>query len=301
MNGGVASRFRIRPGRRVELDELPTHVEPPYGSDDDARRRLAALVAKTAKLQEKLYADDHHALLVVFQAMDAAGKDSCIKQVFSGVNPQGCQVTSFKQPSSEELDHDFLWRCTRALPPRGHIGVFNRSYYEEVLIVRVHPELLEAQRLPGDTHGKDFWKARFQSIRDFEAHLGRSGTRVVKIHLHISKREQARRFLDRLEDPEKNWKFSAGDLRDREYWDDYRRAYEDCIEATSTDDAPWYVIPADDKKTARLLVAEIICDALQAMDPEFPVPTDADRAELARCRELIKNSLGEMTEQPASR
>jgi PPK2 family polyphosphate:nucleotide phosphotransferase len=287
LNGSAYPDCRVRPGAKLSLADLPTEVEPAYTSDDDARRRLAAQVERTAQLQERLYAENRRALLVVFQAMDAAGKDSCIEHVFSGVNPQGCRVTSFKQPSSEELDHDFLWRCTRALPPRGQIGIFNRSYYEEVLVVRVHPELLVAQRLPGKTGDAAFWKARFESIRRFEEHLVLNGTQVVKFHLHLSRREQAKRFLARLDDPAKSWKFAAGDLRGREYWDDYRRAYEDCIEATSTDDAPWYVVPADDKKNARLIVSAIVADTLAAMDPRFPEPTPAERAEQERCRALL--------------
>jgi PPK2 family polyphosphate:nucleotide phosphotransferase len=265
------SPFRVRPSRKVHLKKWPTRVAPFYGSRDHYESLLADQVHQLAKRQNLLYADDRYALLLVFQAMDAAGKDGAIKHVMSGVNPQGCQVFSFKHPSAEELDHDFLWRAVRCLPERGRIGIFNRSYYEEVLIVRVHPEILRAERLPGDAHkGKRFWKDRYESIVEFEDHLHRSGTRIVKFFLHLSKDEQRRRFLARLDDPDKNWKFSAADLAERARWRDYMGAYEACLEHTSTKHAPWYVVPADDKENARLIVAQIVVDTLEGLDLRYP-------------------------------
>ena len=240
----VAERFRVRPGERVRLKDWATRVKPYYDSKADYESRLARQVEQMAELQNLLYADDRYALLLVFQAMDAAGKDSCIKHVMSGVNPQGCQVYSFKHPSAEELDHDFLWRTQRALPERGRIGIFNRSYYEEVLVVRVHPEILRAQKLPRAALADgDLWEQRYRSIREMEAHLERSGTRVVKFFLHVSRDEQRRRFLERIDDAEKNWKFSPRDVEERKYWKDYRRAYEACLEATSTKHAPHWPLP----------------------------------------------------------
>jgi len=281
-------RFRVRPGARVRLKDWPTRVAPPYRSKADYDAQLGAQVERLRSLQNLLYADDRQSLLIVFQAMDAAGKDGCIKHVMSGVNPQGCQVFSFKHPSAEELDHDFLWRTTRALPERGRIGIFNRSYYEEVLIVRVHPEILRAQKLPrGRAQRDDFWEDRFRSIRELEAHLHRSGTRVVKFFLHLSKEEQRRRFLARIDDPEKNWKFSVQDVEERKYWRPYRRAYEACLEATSTRHAPWYVVPADDKPTARLAVAEVVVRALGSLDLAYPRPDAAQRRRLAALRRKL--------------
>jgi len=281
-------RFRVRPGGRVRLEDRPTRVAPRYRSKADYQERLGAQIERLRALQNLLYADDRRSLLLVFQAMDAAGKDSCIKHVMSGVNPQGCQVFSFKHPSAEELDHDFLWRTTRALPERGRIGIFNRSYYEEVLIVRVHPEILRAQKLPPGRAGRaDFWEDRYRSIRELEAHLHRSGTRIVKIYLHLSKEEQRRRFLARIDDPEKNWKFSPQDLAERRYWKHYRRAYEACLEATSTRHAPWYVVPADDKPNARLIVAELVVRALQSLELAYPRPDARRRRELAALRRKL--------------
>ncbi|HEX5091955.1 MAG TPA: ADP-polyphosphate phosphotransferase [Burkholderiales bacterium] len=281
-------RFRVRPGARVRLKSRPTRVAAPYRSKADYEARLAAQIERLQGLQNLLYADDRQSLLLVFQAMDAAGKDGCIKHVMSGVNPQGCQVFSFKHPSAEELDHDFLWRTTRALPERGRIGIFNRSYYEEVLIVRVHPEILRAQKLPpGRAARADFWDDRYRSIRELEAHLHRSGTRVVKFFLHLSKEEQRRRFLARLDDPEKNWKFSAGDLEERGFWKQYRQAYEACLEATSTRHAPWYVVPADDKPTARLIVADVVVGALRSLELAYPRPDARRRRELAALRRRL--------------
>jgi PPK2 family polyphosphate:nucleotide phosphotransferase len=281
-------RFRVRPGSRVRLSSLPTRVGAPYRSKADYEASLAAQIERLQGLQNLLYADDRQSLLLVFQAMDAAGKDGCIKHVMSGVNPQGCQVYSFKHPSAEELDHDFLWRTTRALPERGRIGIFNRSYYEEVLIVRVHPEILRSQKLPpGRAARADFWEDRYRSIRELEAHLHRSGTHVIKFFLHLSKEEQRRRFLARLDDPEKNWKFSEHDLEERGFWKSYRRAYEACLEATSTKHAPWYVVPADDKPTARLIVADVVVRALQSLELAYPRPDAARRRELAALRRRL--------------
>jgi PPK2 family polyphosphate:nucleotide phosphotransferase len=280
-------RFRIRPGK-LRLASRATRVADLYRDADDAREQLARTVGRIAKLQNLLYAGDSAALLLVFQAMDAAGKDSTIRHVLSGVNPQGCQVFSFKPPSATELEHDFLWRATACLPERGHIGVFNRSYYEEVLVVRVHPELLAAQRLPPAAGRKrTFWQARFASIRDYERHLQRNGTKVVKFFLHVSREEQRRRFLARLDDPAKNWKFSMGDVQERARWPAYRRAYEDCIGATTSADAPWYVVPADDKKNMRLIVAQVIATTLAALRPAPPRLGAARREELRAARRLL--------------
>ena len=275
--------FRAREGRKVNLRKRPTRVRPFHRSKDDYRSMLADHVRKLSEHQDLLYAHDRFSLLLIFQAMDAAGKDGVIKHVMSGVNPQGVQVFSFKHPSATELDHDFLWRTTACLPERGRIGIFNRSYYEEVLIVRVHPEILRAQRLPEDVlKGRKFWERRYESIADFERHLHRNGTRVVKFFLHVSKDEQRKRFLERIEDKKKNWKFSEGDLAERARWRDYMRAYEDCIEATTTDHAPWYIVPADDKGNARLIVSHVILDAMDQLDMRYP------SADAARVRALRK-------------
>src|SRR5215468_10179468 len=237
---------------------------------DEAKAELAGDLDRLSDLQERLYADDRWSLLIVLQAMDAAGKDGVIKHVMTGLNPQGCVVHSFKAPSSSELDHDFLWLAAQYLPPRGDIGIFNRSYYEEVLVVRVHPELLERQRIPKELIGKDIWKERFKSIRAFERHLARSGTIVLKFFLHVSKEEQRRRFLDRLDEPSKRWKFSMADVNERKNWDDYMAAYEDMIRETSHEAAPWHVVPADSKPLARLIVAASIVEAMERLDLQFP-------------------------------
>jgi PPK2 family polyphosphate:nucleotide phosphotransferase len=235
-----------------------------------------------------LYAHNRHALLLIFQAMDAAGKDGAIRHVMSGVNPQGCQVFSFKHPSAEELDHDFLWRTNRCLPERGRIGIFNRSYYEEVLIVRVHPEILRAQNLPDEMlEDGNLWKNRYRSINDLEQHLDRNGTRVVKFFLHLSKEEQRKRFLARIDDPDKNWKFSRADIAERKLWNEYMAAYESCLSATSSAHAPWHVIPADDKKNARLIVSQVILNALDGLKLHYPKPTAAHRKELQEIRKLL--------------
>jgi len=281
-----ADRFRVRPGERVRLKQWDTRAKPYYASKAEYQERLATHVAQMSELQNLLYADDRHALLLIFQAMDAAGKDSCIKHVMSGVNPQGCQVTSFKHPSPEELDHDFLWRTTRALPERGRIGIFNRSYYEEVLIVRVHPEILRAQKL-AQAPLDEVWQERYRSIAQMEAHLERNGTRIVKFFLHVSKDEQRKRFLSRIDEPAKNWKFSRQDVEERKYWKDYLRAYEACLEATSTRRSPWYVVPADDKPNARLIVSRIIVQTLKKLDMAYPQPDAARRRELQALRKLL--------------
>jgi PPK2 family polyphosphate:nucleotide phosphotransferase len=283
-----ADRFRVRPGERVRLQQWPTRVKPCYASKADYQERLARHVEQMAELQNLLYADDRYALLLIFQAMDAAGKDSCIKHVMSGVNPQGCQVYSFKHPSAEELDHDFLWRTQRALPERGRIGIFNRSYYEEVLIVRVHPEILRAQKVPrGQLDGEQAWQERYRSIADMEAHLERNGTRIVKFFLHVSPEEQRKRFLARIDEPQKNWKFSRQDIEERKVWKDYMRAYEACLEATSTKHSPWYVVPADDKPNARLIVSRVVVDTLKRLDMAYPQLDAGRRRELQTLRKLL--------------
>ena len=295
---GIDTRhFRALPGRKVDLSRCPTKVPDFYRDEDEAEGQLARQVARTAELQELLYASDHHALLLIFQAMDAAGKDGTIKHVMTGVNPLGCQVSSFKQPSQEELDHDFLWRSCLRLPERGRIGIFNRSYYEEVLVVRVHPEHLAAQRIPGaDARSARFWNDRLRSIREHEAHLTRNGTVVVKFFLHVSKEVQRQRFLERIEEPGKHWKFSMGDVEERGFWRQYMRAYEQAIAATSTAAAPWYVVPADDKKNARLIVSQIINETLQAMRLAFPTPDRGRVGDLNAARRLLEKQ-GKMVER----
>ena len=283
------SRFQVPEGRRVDLKKWPTLVSPFYSSKEDYRSLLSDQVDQLSSRQNLLYAHDHYALLLIFQAMDAAGKDGVIKHVMSGINPQGCQVFSFKHPSATDLDHDFLWRTTLCLPERGRIGIFNRSYYEEVLIVRVHPEILQAQRLPEEAlKGGGVWRRRYESIVDHERHLHRNGTRVVKFFLHLSKEEQARRFLARIDDPKKNWKFSAADVAERARWKDYMQAYEECLEATSTDRAPWYVVPADDKQNARLIVSQVIVDTMNRLKMRYPEPTPATAVELRKVRAQLQ-------------
>ena len=285
-----ASRFRVREGRKVDLAKWPTRVKPFYESKDDYRSLLAGHIKQLQDLQALFYAYDRYALLLIFQAMDAAGKDGVIKHVMSGVNPQGCQVFSFKHPSAIDLDHDFLWRTTVCLPERGRIGIFNRSYYEEVLIVRVHPEILQAQRLPAEVmRGSGIWKRRYRSITEFEDHLHGNGTRIVKFFLHLSKEEQRKRLLARIDTPEKNWKVAATDVAERALWNDYMRAYGDCLAATSSDDAPWYVVPADDKQNARLIVSQVVLDAMRGLKMHYPEPTAARRKELQQLRkQLVK-------------
>jgi PPK2 family polyphosphate:nucleotide phosphotransferase len=283
--------FLVSPGHKVKLKHWPTEVKPFYDSRKECDEKLERHVARLREKQGRLYADARHAALIIFQAMDAGGKDGAIKHVMSGVNPQGCQVFSFKAPSAEELAHDFLWRTTECLPPRGHIGIFNRSYYEETLVVRVHPDLLEKQRLPAHLcRDPRLWKHRFHSINEYEKHLTRNGTKIVKIFLHISKEEQRRRLLQRIEQPEKNWKISLDDIRERERWKDYVKAYEDCLEATSTAEAPWYCVPADVKPNAWLIVSQIITDALKALKIPPPGFVPSQRRELHKMRrELMKS------------
>jgi len=279
--------FRVREGKNVVLKKWPTKVKPYYKTDRELKKILQDRVDETSDLQTVLYASNRYAVLLIFQAMDAAGKDSAIKHVMSGVNPQGCQVFSFKHPSAEELDHDFLWRTTRSLPERGRIGIFNRSYYEEVLIVKVHPELLEAEGVAGAARGQKLWKQRYRSICDLEAHLYRNGTRIVKFFLHLSKEEQRMRFLARIDEPDKNWKFSRRDVEERKLWKDYMKAYEDCLSATSTRESPWYVVPADDKKNARLIISQILLDTLRQLKLEYPKLADEQQKELRAMRKLL--------------
>lgn len=281
-------RFRVRPDKKFRLKDHDPGDTGSYETKEDGRRHLEKGLERLCDLQERLYAQDQWSLLLVFQAMDAAGKDSAIEHVMSGVNPQGCQVYSFKAPSAEEIDHDFLWRTTRCLPERGRIGVFNRSYYEEVLVVRVHPEVLRRQKLPPSVVTDRIWKERYQDINAFERYLSRNGTVIRKFFLNVSKEEQRARFLARLDQPEKNWKFSAADVEERRHWDDYMNAYEDMISATSTRHAPWHVIPADHKWFTRLAVADVIVEALAELDLHFPEVSETQRQELARARALLE-------------
>ncbi len=280
--------YRVPSRGRVDLKKWPTRVKSLCKSKKDYKKRLLEQVEELSSLQRLHYASNRYAVLLIFQAMDAAGKDGAIRNVMSGVNPQGCQVFSFKHPSPEELEHDFLWRTTRSLPERGRIGIFNRSYYEEVLIVRVHPEILRNQGLPDALLDEEaVWKERYRSIVDLEAHLHRNGTRVMKFFLHLSKEEQRKRFLDRIDDPDKNWKFSLGDIEERKFWDEYMKAYEACLSATSTIDAPWYVVPADDKENARLIVSQIVVDAFKELKMAYPKTTPKRRAELKDIRKML--------------
>jgi PPK2 family polyphosphate:nucleotide phosphotransferase len=289
----LASDFLISDGRTFRLDDVdPDETRGFQASKEAAESMLQQAVAKIAARQETLYAQDRWGVLLVFQAMDAAGKDSAIKHVFSGINPQGVQVFAFKQPSAEELDHDFLWRTTVRLPERGRIGVFNRSYYEEVLVLRVHRELLESERLPEEVVTKAIWKERFESINGFERHLARNGYVIRKFFLHVSKKEQARRFLQRLDEPDKRWKFSMGDIHERGRWQEYMRVYEDAIRNTATKDAPWVVVPADKKWFARLVIAGTILDALDRLKLEPPEVTPGQEEELGQVREALSREVG---------
>jgi PPK2 family polyphosphate:nucleotide phosphotransferase len=281
-------RFRVQPDKRFRLVDYDPADTGRFKSKEDGKRHLEKGLERLRELQDRLYAQNEWALLLIFQAMDAAGKDSVIEHVMSGVNPQGCQVYSFKAPSSEELDHDFLWRTARALPERGRIGVFNRSHYEEVLVVRVHPAILDRQKLPARLVSGRIWKERYQDINCFERHLARNGTAIRKFFLHVSPEEQRKRFLARLDQPEKNWKFSAADVEERQHWNEYMKAYESAIGATSTEHAPWYVIPADHKWFTRLAVADVIVEALEEIDPQYPIST-TQREELARARALLES------------
>lgn len=279
------SEFRVKTGRDADLADRATDVAHVWGSDTSYKKVLHRHVKKLASRQRMHYASGHYSLLVIFQGMDAAGKDGAIRHVMSGVNPQGCEVFSFKQPSSEELQHDFLWRTSRRLPERGRIGIFNRSYYEEVLVARVHPKILHGEGIPKDlVDASSVWRQRYRSIVDLEAHLSRNGTKIVKIFLHLSKEEQADRFRERIDDPDKNWKLTLADIHERDYWDDYMSAYEKCLTATSSRNSPWYVVPADSKKNARLIVSQIILDALKGLKMAYPVVTAERSEELAAIR-----------------
>ncbi|MGO8765007.1 MAG: ADP-polyphosphate phosphotransferase [Limisphaerales bacterium] len=281
-------KFRVSENEKVRLKKWPTRIKPFYQSDEEYKDVLAGHIKELSRRQGMLYANNRYALLLIFQAMDAAGKDGAIKHVMSGVNPQGCQVFSFKQPSAAELAHDFLWRTSRALPERGRIGIFNRSYYEEVLIVRVHKEILQAEELPEKSpDDKKFWEHRYHSITEFEKHLYRNSTRVVKFFLHLSKDEQRKRFLARIDDPSKNWKFSQSDLAERGFWNEYQAAYEECLRATSTEDAPWFVVPADDKKNARLIISQIVLDTLKDLKLSYPEVSKERHRELLAIRKQL--------------
>jgi PPK2 family polyphosphate:nucleotide phosphotransferase len=284
----IAATYRINEGKHFRLKDFDPEDTANWKSKDDAEKTLQEKVERTSDLQSKLYAQDTWSLLLIFQAMDAAGKDGAIKHVMSGVNPQGCEVHSFKAPSPTELQHDFLWRTTRALPERGQIGIFNRSYYEEVLVVRVHPKILEGQKIPAALGGKKIWDDRFEDIRCFERHMSRSGTVIRKFFLNVSKKEQKKRFLARLDEPEKNWKFSAADIRERGFWDDYQKAYEDMIRNTATKEAPWYVVPADNKWFTRLAVSTVIVDTLESLGLDYPKVSAAERKELAAARKELE-------------
>jgi PPK2 family polyphosphate:nucleotide phosphotransferase len=281
--------FRVTDGSEFRLKRVDPADTLEFDSDEkpEAEEALAASVELLARLQDKLYAQDRWAVLVIFQALDAAGKDSAIKHVMSGVNPQGCEVTSFKAPSAEELDHDFLWRCAKRLPERGRIGIFNRSYYEETLVVRVHPEFLARQKLPPDVNTKDIWKQRFHDISNFERHLTHNGVLVLKFFLHVSKEEQRKRFLARIDSPEKNWKFSLNDVQEREHWDEYMDAFEKTIRNTASKYAPWYVVPADHKWFTRLVVASAIVTNMNALDLEYPSVTEEELKELEEAKKAL--------------
>jgi len=282
-----SKQFRVT-GQKVKLSKWPTIVKPVYKSEEQYQELLASHVEKLSSLQQLHYASHRYALLLIFQGMDAGGKDGAIRHVMSGVNPQGCEVFSFKQPSANELEHDFLWRTTRCLPERGRIGIFNRSYYEEVLVVRVHPEILLNQGLSEELRDQqNIWQERYRSIVDLENHLYRNGTRILKFFLHLSKDEQRKRFLERIDEPDKNWKFSLADIHERKYWKDYMHAYEACLNATSTHHAPWYVVPADDKENARLIVSRIVMDALSDLKMAYPKTTPKRLLELKSIRKLL--------------
>jgi PPK2 family polyphosphate:nucleotide phosphotransferase len=277
--------FRVREGDRVNLRKRSTHIRPLYTSKEQYHELLGNHVAQLSAQQQLLYASNRYAVLLIFQAMDAAGKDGAIKHVMSGVNPQGCQVFSFRHPSAEELEHDFLWRTTRDLPERGRIGIFNRSYYEEVLIVRVHPEMLRSEAIPDMPHkNKRIWRDRYRSIVELEKHLHLNGTRIIKFYLHLSKEEQRKRFLARIDEPEKNWKFGLGDIEERKFWKHYMKAYEECLSATSTQNSPWHIVPADDKGNARLIVSQIILDTFEALKMTYPKADAKRRKELQLIR-----------------
>src|ERR1700726_5102395 len=279
--------FRVREGDKVDLEQWPTLVAPVYQTTEQYQDLLSKHVKELSTQQELLYASNRYAILLIFQAMDAAGKDGAIAHVMSGVNPQGCQVFSFKVPTETELQHDFLWRTTCSLPERGHIGIFNRSYYEEVLVVRVHPKILKSEKTPPSLIGKNIWDERFEDIRCFERHMSRSGTVIRKFFLHLSKKEQKQRFLARLDHPEKNWKFSAADIHERKCWEDYQDAYEDMIRNTASEEAPWYVVPADNKWFTRLVVSTVLVDTLESLKLCYPKVDAAKRKELEAAKKLL--------------
>jgi PPK2 family polyphosphate:nucleotide phosphotransferase len=283
-----ANTFRVNDGKHFRLKDFDPGDTGHWKSKEHAEKTLLEQVARTADLQDKLYAQDTWSLLLIFQAMDAAGKDGAIKHVMSGVNPQGCEVHAFKAPSADELQHDFLWRTTRVLPERGHIGIFNRSYYEEVLVVRVHSDLLKGQKIPPSLISKKIWDERFEDICSFEKHMARSGTIIRKFFLNVSKKEQKKRFLKRLEEPEKNWKFSPSDVRERECWGDYHKAYEEMIRNTATKHAPWYVVPADNKWFTRLVISTVIVDTLELLKLGYPKVDSAKRKELEGAKKQLE-------------
>jgi PPK2 family polyphosphate:nucleotide phosphotransferase len=283
-------RFVVKPGSTISLHkDFDPAFKDGFLNKEDATVKLKEDIERLVKYQDILYAQDTYALLIIFQAMDAAGKDSTIKHVMSGINPQGCQVFSFKAPSTEELDHDYLWRSSKALPERGRIGIFNRSYYEEVLVARVHPEILQKQQLPSQATEKNIWRDRFEQINNFEKYLVSNGIVILKFFLNVSKEEQKRRFLERLDRPEKNWKFSANDVKERAFWDDYMKAYQDVFNNTSTEYAPWHVIPADRKWFARLVVANIIVNKLKDLNLQYPTLSEEHRQELLKAKEMLEN------------
>jgi PPK2 family polyphosphate:nucleotide phosphotransferase len=283
----LARKYRVESGKHFRLKDFDPAESGHWRSKESAAEALQQGIVRTAELQDKLYASDSWSLLLIFQAMDAAGKDGIIKHVMSGINPQGCQVYSFKVPTETELQHDFLWRTTCSLPERGHIGIFNRSYYEEVLVVRVHPEILASQKTPASLVGKRVWEQRFEDIRCFERHMARSGTVIRKFFLNVSKKEQKNRFLARLDQPEKNWKFSAADIRERKYWDDYQTAYEDMIANTASEEAPWYVVPADNKWFTRMVVSTVLVDTLESLGLAYPKVDEEKKKELEAAKKIL--------------
>ena len=287
----ISKDFRVQEGKKVDLKKWPTIVSPVYKSKEEYKRLLGKHVEQFSSLQQTLYASNQYALLIIFQAMDAAGKDGAIRHVMSGIDPQGCEVNSFKHPSATELEHDFLWRTYNCLPGRGRIGIFNRSYYEEVLIVRVHPDILKGEGVPDEHQDeKKIWKERFRSIADMEKHLYRNGTRIIKFFLNISEEEQRKRFLARIDEPEKNWKFNLADIEERKFWKQYIKAYEACISATSTKESPWYIVPADDKENTRLIVSRIILDTVKKLKLSFPRSDESHEKELQSIREQLSRS-----------
>ncbi|NCD72006.1 polyphosphate kinase 2 family protein [Mucilaginibacter agri] len=287
----IIEQFKITGDKQISLDDYDTNYTADY-KKDDAEETLTALIKETSALQTRLYAANRYSVLIIFQAMDAAGKDGAIAHTMSGLNPQGCQVFSFKQPNTEELDHDFLWRHYKALPERGRIGIHNRSHYENVLITKVHPEIILGERIPGiesvEDITDDFWKGRYKSIKDFEKHLSRNGTKIIKFFLHLSKDEQKERFLKRLDTPAKNWKFSSADVKERSYWKDYQKAYEDAINITATDEAPWYIIPADKKWFTRIAISTIILETMKQLDLKDPVLSDDETKKFAEIRTMLE-------------